>query len=240
MAESHKLSVCMATYNGGRYIKTQLNSILCQLGENDEIIVSDDGSKDNTLDVVESIGDNRIKVVKNETPHGVVGNFNNAINHSSGDIIFLSDQDDIWMENKVQMCLAALKDNDMVVHNALLSDQYGRSLGRDYFSLYHVSTSFWNNWWKCAFLGSCMAFRRGSLMQLMPCPNHSIILHDYWLFMSMAFKHKRIAILYPPLIRYRRHGGTATRSGEKNQTSLKFKLVKRFGLLQLLLKRYVF
>lgn len=66
-----------------------------------------------------------------------------------------------------------------------------------------------------------------------------MILHDFWIFMSMAAHRKKIAIITLPLIRYRRHEGTVTGSGFKSQTSLKFKLVKRFGLLWLLFKRYV-
>lgn len=235
-----RISVCLASYNGAKYIKEQIQSILSQLGTDDELIVSDDGSTDGTLDVVSSFDDGRIKVYHNSAPHGVSMNFNNAIYHSSGDVVFLSDQDDIWIDGKVKRCVEALKDSDMVVHNAELVDSNNSDMGKDYFSLYRVSTKFWNNWWRSAFLGSCMAFRRESLMRFMPCPNHPIILHDYWLFMSMVFNHKRIAcITTPPLIRYRRHEGTVTGSGEKSRTSIKFKLTKRFGLLYLLIKRYV-
>lgn len=198
MEYNDKISVCMASYNGAKYIREQIMSILSQLKPSDELVVSDDGSKDGTLDIVHSIGDKRIRVFRNTSPHGVSSNFNNAIYHSTGDVIFFSDQDDIWMPNKVSCCMDALKDADMVVHNAELVDSNNTDIGKKYFSLFNVNTGFWNNWWRCAFLGSCMAFRRESLMQLMPCPNHSIILHDYWLFMSMAFKHKRIVCLTPP------------------------------------------
>lgn len=198
MAQNDKISVCMASYNGAKYIEEQIQSILIQLKPTDELVISDDGSTDGTLDAVSSIDDKRIKVYRNSLPHGVAANFNNAIYHSTGNVIFLSDQDDIWMPDKVSLCMKAMRDADMVVHNAELVDSDNEDMGRDYFSLFNLSTGFWNNWWKCAFLGSCMAFRRESLMQLMPCPNHPIILHDYWLFMSMAFKRKRIACITPP------------------------------------------
>ena len=233
-----KISVCLATFNGELYIYEQINSILSQLSEMDEIIISDDGSSDKTLDIINDFKDKRLKVFSNQRMHGVVGNFSNAINHSTGDIIFLSDQDDIWMPDKVEKCVKALKNNDMVVHNASLVDKDGKSMGRDYFSSYHISTGFFNNLWRSGFLGSCMAFNRNSLMEFLPCPNNKIILHDYWLFMSMAFNHKKIACITQPLIKYRRHEGTATNSGGKNQTTIWFKLYKRFGLLWLLIKRY--
>lgn len=228
----------MATYNGEKYVKEQLLSILTQLSEVDEIIVSDDGSTDKTINVIKSISDSRVKIFTNGTPHGVAANFNNAINHAVGEIIFFSDQDDIWMPNKVRLCVDALKNSDMVVHNALLADQNGKTTGKDYFSLFHLSTGFFNNLWKSCFLGSCMAFNRNSLNEFLPCPNNKVILHDYWLFMSMAFNHKRIACIIQPLIKYRRHKGTITDSGGQNQTTIWFKLYKRFGLLWLLIKRY--
>ena len=78
-----KISVCMATYNGERYIREQMESILKQLGEDDEVIVSDDGSKDHTLDIVRSFGDARIKIFENHGEHGYTKNFDNALNHSS-------------------------------------------------------------------------------------------------------------------------------------------------------------
>ena len=112
------VSVCIATYNGVNYIREQLVSILCQLSSHDEIIISDDGSTDNTIDVLESIRDLRIKIIYNKGRHGVVPNFENALRNSTGDFIFFADQDDIWDEHKVARCMTALKDADLVVHNA--------------------------------------------------------------------------------------------------------------------------
>lgn len=61
-----KISVCMATYNGEKYIKEQIDSILCQLSENDELIISDDRSKDRTIDIIKSYNDSRIKLYIHE------------------------------------------------------------------------------------------------------------------------------------------------------------------------------
>ena len=98
------ISVCMATYNGEKYIRDQLDSIICNLNEKeDEIIISDDGSCDRTLDIINEYVNcypGMIKIV--EGPHkGVVKNFEHAISIAQGEYIFLSDQDDIWENNKV-------------------------------------------------------------------------------------------------------------------------------------------
>ena len=94
------ISVCIATYNGEKYLREQLDSILPQLAESDEVIVSDDGSTDGTIDLITSLNDPRIKIVSNSGRKGYVGNFENALKHTTGDYIFLSDQDDIWYPNK--------------------------------------------------------------------------------------------------------------------------------------------
>lgn len=114
------ISVCIATYNGEKYIKEQLLSILPQLGKKDEVIISDDHSTDNTLDIVKGLNDNRIKIVMNNREKGYTSNFENALSYAIGDYIFLSDQDDIWMSNKVDYCIAELKEYDLVVSDAIL------------------------------------------------------------------------------------------------------------------------
>ncbi|MDE5758415.1 MAG: glycosyltransferase, partial [Allobaculum sp.] len=91
------ISVCIATYNGERYIETQIRSILDQLNEDDEIIISDDSSTDRTLDIIRSLNDSRIKLFAGNKFHSRTFNFENALKQATGDFIFLSDQDDIWL-----------------------------------------------------------------------------------------------------------------------------------------------
>ncbi len=99
------ISVCIATYNGEKYIRPQIESIIVQLDPGDEIVISDDGSTDDTLNIIASFADDRIKVfdhsrdkkqkVKYSFEH-VTRNFENALRHAKGDLIFLSDHDDFW------------------------------------------------------------------------------------------------------------------------------------------------
>ena len=79
------ISVCMATYNGEKYVRQQVDSILCQLSAEDELIVSDDGSKDDTLAILKSFSDPRVHIFINEGKHGFVGNFSNALSRAKGD-----------------------------------------------------------------------------------------------------------------------------------------------------------
>ena len=104
MKRDYFISVALASFNGEKYIKEQLESILVQLNENDEVIISDDGSLDNTLSIIKNFNDKRIKVIEGPKM-GVKQNFANAISHSNGKYIFLSDQDDIWEPSKVEKVL---------------------------------------------------------------------------------------------------------------------------------------
>ena len=138
------ISVCLATYNGGRYLECQLKSILSQLGADDEIVVSDDGSKDSTLDIINSFNDSRIKVFRNEC-HGVIHNFGNALCHANGDYIFLSDQDDEWMPDKVKICMEYLKHYHCVTTDCYVSDSEGNITAESFFKLNRTKTGKWYN-----------------------------------------------------------------------------------------------
>ena len=118
MKRDYKISVAIATYNGEQYIKEQLFSILVNLGDNDEIIISDDGSTDSTLKIIKSLNDKRIKII-NGPQKGVKQNFANAISHTNGKYIFLADQDDIWDSHKVFEVLSTFEKEDCtcVTHN---------------------------------------------------------------------------------------------------------------------------
>lgn len=117
------VSVCMATYNGGRYIREQVDSILHQeFKENQnvelELVVSDDGSTDDTIEILESYHDVRIKIFQhhNKRKYKYLNatrackcNFENAMSKAKGDYIFLSDQDDVWYPWKIDKQLTMLR-----------------------------------------------------------------------------------------------------------------------------------
>src|SRR5579871_1607034 len=109
------ISVCMATYNGERYILKQLQSIISQLSENDEIVISDDSSTDNTINIIKSFNDSRIRLYENNKFGSPIFNLENALKHAKNDFIFLSDQDDLWESNKVKTLVEKLNQYDLVL-----------------------------------------------------------------------------------------------------------------------------
>ena len=228
----------MASYNGEKYIREQLESILKQLKEDDEVIISDDGSKDGTLDVVRSFGDSRIRIFENHGEHGYTKNFENALNQSTGDIIFISDQDDVWMDNKVERCLEALKDHELVIHDAAMTDEHLNITAPSHFQKYGVKKGFWNTFVYTRYTGACMAFTRDFMMRrVLPFPKKQRYCpYDYWLAYLGEFYHEAI-VLDESLILYRRHEGTALTAGEYSTRTLWEKIYTRIYCLQKVLTR---
>ncbi len=129
-----KISVAMATYNGEKYIQEQLLSICCQTRKPDQVVVSDDGSRDGTLDIVHRIALSEAAqgiefIVLTDNPrHGYNGNFEWASKHCTGDIVFFCDQDDVWLPEKVeavQNVFEKLPQATLVAHYASLVDKNG-------------------------------------------------------------------------------------------------------------------
>jgi glycosyltransferase involved in cell wall biosynthesis len=132
----HTLSVVMATFNGEAFIEAQLDSILRQTRLPNEIVISDDGSTDTTLAIVQRMKTQAPqsvswKVVTNKAPLGVAGNFQSAATLASGDLIALADQDDWWVPGKLHTLEDVLvKKNALLVHSdAELVDEAGNLLG---------------------------------------------------------------------------------------------------------------
>ena len=228
------ISVCMATYNGEKYIEAQLRSILSQLSENDEVIVSDDASTDRTLEVVRQLNDDRIKIVHHETDHGYTKNFENALKYARGDYIFLSDQDDEWLPEKVNVTLSALKNADFVVSDCITQDENGNVLDPSRFKTFKIKKGFWRLMIKTRYLGCCMAFKKNVLQAALPFPENSYYIeHDLWLA-AVAELYFKVELINQPLIIYKRHGNNTSDAENGKGYPLSVKLKRRVYRLKCL------
>lgn len=223
-------SVCMATYNGSSYVRQQISSILDQLGWQDELIISDDASKDDTCTIFESLVDPRIRLL-HHTPCGVAFNFENALKEARGDYVFLSDQDDVWLPGKVNALLGALKSGayDYVSSNCTLTDcDLNITKERYYDADFPLSFSFVRNFISNRHLGSCCAFTRKVLDAVLPFPPH-VYMHDTWITL-FALLNFRCGFVDVPYMYYRRHPDTVSFVGKKNTNPLWYKLAYRVRL----------
>ena len=208
------ISVCVATYNGAEYIEAQLQSILAQLSKKDEVIVSDDGSTDGTLDIIRGLHDKRIRIL--EQPHvGVTRNFYAALDEAKGEYIFLADQDDVWLENKVSRCVECLRKYDLVVTDAKVTDAALKVVEESLFAVLKSREGLWKNWFACTFYGATMAFSRSVLEAARPYPSVKTIAHDWWIGMVAEMTGK-VCFLPEAYVLYRRHMGTMTEVNKKS------------------------
>ncbi|MDR4949477.1 glycosyltransferase family 2 protein [Neobacillus cucumis] len=207
------LSVCMATYNGEQFVIRQLDSVLKQLNSQDEIIVVDDCSKDNTVQVIKDHYGDRVQVIVNERNSGPIKSFEKAISLAKGDILFLCDQDDVWEDNKIANVLAAFREQEavLVVHDAYVVDGSLQIINESWndFNRNNINQGIVGNILKNAYTGAFMAFKKELVPLILPFPAE-IEMHDQWIALVCMLKKKKIVFLDTPLVKYVRHGGNVT------------------------------
>lgn len=225
------ISVCVTTYKGEKYREEQLSSIQMNIKTTDEILVSEDGEDINFLNELKK---NSLFVPLKGPGCGAVANFEYVLSHAKGDIIFLSDQDDVWTEDKIEKVLKAFENPNciMVVHDADLIDGDGKKIEDSFYAFRNSKPGMLKNIWKNSYIGCCMAFRRELLEYALPFPT-SGTLHDQWLGL-LAEQMGDVVFLKDKLLHYRRHEENV--SGMKhlpvvtmlyNRISLCWNLVKR-------------
>lgn len=230
MVDKKSISVAMVTYNGEKYIREQLDSILPQLAETDEVIISDDGSTDGTLGILKAYQekDSRIQIVQGPQA-GIKKNVEHALMQCKGEIVFLADQDDIWNFDKVEQVLKVMEQEKaiLVIHDAqVFQENPAQIVMESFFQFRNAGAGVWKNILKNSYIGCCMAFRRELLEQVLPIPA-SIEMHDQWIGILSDFYYGKSVFLQKPLLLYRRHG-------ENNSA------MKHYGIGKMLRNRVVF
>ena len=196
-----RLSIAMATYNGEMYVDQQLDSIARQSLLPDELVVSDDGSSDQTVQAVEDFARRSpfdVKIYRNKDNVGHAKNFERAISLTKGEIIVLCDQDDIWFPNKLEKVKLRFKSGDfpwVVINNAEIANKDADLVGINLFAqCRNLNVS--------AGQGCCISFL-GFMKELyLPIPHGQY--HDFWIKQLALLFHK---VVYIPesLQIYRRH-----------------------------------
>ena len=225
-----RVSVAVATYNGEKYIAKQLESILDEIGEQDEIVISDDGSTDRTLAIIREFmqSDARVHLL-NGPKQGVKKNFEHAIRGCVGEYIFLCDQDDIWISGKVAKVLQTFETEkcSLVIHDAVVVEEDGETvILPSFYEERGSKAGAFKNVWKNSYIGCCMAFNRELLDKILPIPNN-IEMHDQWIGVINDLDGNGTIFIPDKFLYYRRHG--------KNASSM-----KHYGIAKMIRNRLVF
>jgi glycosyltransferase involved in cell wall biosynthesis len=246
----------MATYNGEKYITEQVESILNQLEQEDELVVSDDGSTDNTLKILESFNDKRIKIFSHNKQnikipfylryhltnkfYFITRNFENALKNTRGDYIFISDQDDIWLPTKIKTMLKFLDKDNLVISNAWVVNENMEKQNL-LSECVNYKKGFWRNIIGKSFYCGCLcAFTKNIKKYILPIPRN-VLVYDFWFGLMSELKFPPVYIS-DPLILYRRHSNTAsnTKVGQISRNSFFFIIKYRVSLLLAILLRCLY
>ena len=228
------VSIAMCTYNGERYIKEQLESILNQTYSNLEIIISDDCSNDATIDIIKHYqkADSRIKLFINKQNLGFVKNFENVISLCNGEYIALADQDDIWKKNKIEKFILEIKDNILIYSDAILIDDKSRKTDLQLIRPHNLLCKG-----KCSkslllynvVSGNTMMFHKNLVQYILPIhPNMNY--HDSWIAF-VATNYSTITYTDEPMTYYRRYSEQITHKQNKKTknilTKIKYKTIQK-------------
>lgn len=200
-----KISIAMATYNGAKYLQEQLDSFASQTRQPDELIITDDGSIDNTIQIIEDFSKKapfHVRWSQNEKKLGYAGNFSKALSLTTGELVFLSDQDDIWFRKKIETIeKVAMQDNrtQLIINDAVLVFEDLTPTGLT--KLSQIRSAGLSD--RSFLMGCCMAVRRGFLRRILPIPS-AFTAHDSWIA-GFAEGLGRKRIVTEPLQYYRRH-----------------------------------
>ncbi len=201
------------------------------------MIISDDGSSDRTIPIINRFDDKRIRLFHHLGEKGVKGNFENELKQARGELVFLADQDDIWENNKTRIMTAYLRDYDLVVSDCSIIDLNGNTLFDSFYELRKSGRGILKNIRQNTYMGCCMAFRRSLLEKAIPLPAN-VPMHDWWiglvgeLFGTSFFCPEK-------LVRYRRHGENKSPFAGQDQFGFMDRLRFRKNLILALFRGYM-
>jgi glycosyltransferase involved in cell wall biosynthesis len=210
----------MCTFNGAQFVWEQLHSFLVQTHQPDELIVCDDNSTDETVELVERFAQEapfRLSLRVNEERLGSTANFQQAIERCRSDIIVLSDQDDVWLPEKIERMVEAFESSSttaMFFSDGILINEESQPIGTNLWERTfphelqiwaHRGELFRALLWQNVVTGATVAFRSKIRDQILPFPNDiPNLIHDGWMAATVA-RTNSLGMIEQPLIKYRIH-----------------------------------
>ncbi len=250
MKSDELVEICLATYNGEKYLGELYNSLAIQTHSNWKLIIRDDGSADNTLAILENLEkiDARIKILHDKNGNvGVIKNFELVLMETSANIVMLADQDDVWLENKIEKSLALLTLNlepehpklvftDLEIVDSTLSlieKSFIESKKLTPLTSLELSSLIVQN----VAPGCTMMFNRALIKLALPFPDN-IAMHDWWLLL-VALVTGKVSYLNQSTILYRQHDNNVLGAGNYHMTGYKKRLTLAIEQSKELRRRFI-
>lgn len=211
------ISIALATYNGSRFLREQLDSILGQSINNFEVVICDDSSTDNTLQILQEYAskDSRFRIFQNQQNLGFKKNFQHILSICKGDFIAFCDQDDIWEPNHLEVLINNIENNDCIGANSLIIDENGISQRKtllEYWPIHIMPKDaeqlFQHELYSNVIQGTASLIRVSLAKCALPFPD-SIKYHDYW-FALIAGLNGKCKYIKDVVLKYRRHSSNAS------------------------------
>ena len=232
------ISIVMATYNGEKYLREQVDSLLAQSYPSLEFVFVDDASSDASLAILQeyALRDSRIRLILNPVNQGLLATFETGIRAAKGEIVALADQDDVWMPEKISLLAGAIGSHSLIYADSALTDAAGARTGKfsdrnhlcDYPKALHYVFG-------TKAMGHAMLFKREIIDIALPFPDY--VGHDYILGFAAAALNG-VAYFPATLVNYRQHSsntmGADLSKGKKNYNTREernARIVKRLNLL---------
>ena len=202
------VSIAMATYNGAAYLEEQIRSVQAEMLPQDEVVIVDDGSADETPALLADLLFPQMHVYRNPKNVGLQASFERALKLTRHDLVFLCDQDDVWLPGKRGAFVEAFLEDSrcmVVVSDAEVVDGSGAQIAPSFMrGRGGFKRGLWSTLYKNRYLGCCMALRREVIDAGVPIPN-SVPRHDMW-FGLLGNSMGTVRYLPTPYTQYRRHG----------------------------------
>lgn len=240
-----KTDILLATYNSGEYVRELVSSILSQTYSDFSLIIRDDGSTDNTFDIISNFNDSRITIIPDRTPSGsAAANFYTLLGFSDADYIMFADADDFWLPDKVMLTLERMLENEacygkecpLLVHSdAYITDSRLNITSTSLFRYEKIdpSRTALNQLIGQNIVTGCTMMINRALHCQVPAPPKNSVMHDWWLaLLACSFGH--IDLINQPLMYYRQHGDNsvgAYNAGNIIQSARRFSDSDRYKVI---------
>ena len=245
LMEKVHTAILMATFNGGKHLREQIDSILSQTDKDWTLYVHDDGSTDDTHEILQEYASahHHIIILEYAPTGGACANFLSMVEKVDADYYFFSDQDDVWLADKVRLTReemlrqeAANPGKPIVVHTDLyVTDEKLKVINESFMRFAGIHPEFLTTFDECVipFVTGCTMMFNSAARGVTTLPTTSAVMHDSWITLSTMSKGGLVSVLYQPLVFYRQHGTNSVGARDVKKVTIAYRIKHLQNILHL-------